>query len=98
MHKDTLQDALLMAEGTEELPPYVDPEEVDAVAVAYSTWAFQAHTAAGSDATDESFVELINKAIAAAYLCGCLEATSLPQQADHTVVGPSGAVYNFYFN
>jgi len=95
MEQNILQDALLMADGTEELPPYVDATTVDEVAVAYATWAFQAHTAAGTEATDESFVELINKAIAAAYICGCLEAT-LPQQADHTVIGRSGAIYNFY--
>jgi len=99
MSDSTLQDALTMAMDPDELSPFIGTEMVNTAATAYATWMFEQQANVPDD--EEAQLLIVQQAISAAYIAGCLDTADLPmmnQAADHTVMGKSGATYNFYFN
>lgn len=88
MDDNVPQDAMNMALGVEELPPYVSPEIVDSISTVFTTWLFtnQAETDAENE---EEQITLVRNAIAAAYITGRLDSTNQPSES-LTMTGKSG--------
>jgi hypothetical protein len=100
MEEITMLDALNMARGVEEMPPYVDPDAVENVSTEYATWFFESLTkqAEESEVTEEFQLDLLSSTIAAAYILGRLDATNQPATESLTVTGKSGTIVNIHIS
>jgi hypothetical protein len=86
-----------MALDANELPPFIGADVVDTTATAYATWMFEQQ--AGNENDEAAYLAIVQNAISAAYIAGCLDtASSEAAQPSQAFVGKSGATFNLYFN
>lgn len=98
MYEESLNDALNMALGNEEIPPFVGVEQSEYVAGELTSWLVTTQAQSDTDIDEEGLTDLIRNAIKAAYIAGCLDtATNQPELAT-TVVGKSGTQVNIYIS